>query len=54
MTGNPSLAYLDQFSFKENLKIGNIEFFFLDGNKHWQSLTNKRTSEFLAPKTLRG
>ena len=26
---------------------------FLDGNKHWQSLTNKRTGEFLAPKTLR-
>ena len=24
-----------------------------DGNKQWQSLTNKRTSEFLAPKTLR-
>ena len=27
--------------------------FFLDGNKDWQSLTNKRTGEFLAPKTLR-
>ena len=26
---------------------------FLDGNKHWQSLNNKRTGEFLAPKTLR-
>ena len=26
---------------------------FLDGDKHWQSLTNKRTGEFLAPKTLR-
>ena len=26
---------------------------FLDGNKNWQSLTNKRTSEFLAAKTLR-
>ena len=26
---------------------------FLDGNKHWQSLTNKRTGEFLAAKTLR-
>ena len=26
---------------------------FLDGNKYWQSLTNKRTAEFLAPKTLR-
>ena len=27
---------------------------FLDGKKHWQSLTNKRTGEFLAPKSLRG
>ena len=26
---------------------------FLDGNKHWQSLTNKRTGEILAAKTLR-
>ena len=26
---------------------------FLDGNKHWQPLTNKRTGEFLAAKTLR-
>ena len=26
---------------------------FLDGNKHWQSLTNKQTGEFLAPKALR-
>ena len=26
---------------------------FLDGNNHWQSLTNKRTREFLAAKTLR-
>ena len=26
---------------------------FLDGNNNWQSLTNKRTGEFLAPKTLR-
>ena len=26
---------------------------FLDSNKHWQSLTNKRTGEFLALKTLR-
>ena len=25
---------------------------FLDGNKHWQSLTNKRAGEFLAAKTL--
>ena len=26
---------------------------YLDGNNHWQSLTNKRTGEFLAAKTLR-
>ena len=26
---------------------------FLDGDKHCQSLSNKRTSDFLAPKTLR-
>ena len=26
---------------------------FLDGNKHWQSLTNKRTGKFLAAKILR-
>ena len=25
---------------------------FLDGNKHWQSITNKRTGEFLVLKTL--
>ena len=27
--------------------------FFLDSNNQWQSLNNKRTGEFLAPKTLR-
>ena len=26
---------------------------FFNGNKHWQSLTNEWTGEFLAPKTLR-
>ena len=26
---------------------------FLEADKHWQSLTNKRTGEFLAAKTLR-
>ena len=34
-------------------KTGNIELLFLVGNKHWQCLTNKRTGEFLAPKTIR-
>ena len=32
---------------------GNNDLSFLDGNKHWQSLTNKRTGDFLAEKTLR-
>ena len=27
---------------------------FLDANKHWQSLNNKKTGAFLVPKTLRG
>ena len=30
-----------------------LDLLFLDGNSHWQSLTNKRTGEFLAAKTLR-
>ena len=38
---------------KKNSKTGNIEFLFLDSDKHWQSLNNKRTGEFLAVKTLR-
>ena len=50
MTGDLGLA---DFTFRKNLKTGNIELLFLDGKKHWQSLTNKRTGEFLAPKTLR-
>ena len=36
------------------MKTGNIELLFFDGNNNqWQSLTNKRTGEFLVPKTLR-
>ena len=50
VTGDPGLADLDQFTIK---KTGNIELLFLDGNKHWKSLTNKGTGEFLVPKTLR-
>ena len=38
---------------KKNSKTGNIEFLFLDADKNWQSLNNKRTGEFLAVKTLR-
>ena len=50
VTGDLDLA---DFTFRKNLKTGNIELLFLDGKKHWQSLTNKRTGKFLAPKTLR-
>ena len=53
MTGDADLADLDRFTIKKNLKTGTIELLFLDGNKHWQSLTNKRTGEILGPKTLR-
>ena len=38
---------------KKNLKTSNTDLLFLDGNNHCQSFTNKRTDEFLAPKTLR-
>ena len=37
---------------RKKLKTGNNELLFLDGNKHLQSLTNKRTDEFLVPKKL--
>ena len=53
VTGDPGLTDLDRFMVRKTLKTGNTELLFLDGNKHWQSLTNKRTGEFLAPKTLR-
>ena len=53
MIADSGLADLDRFTIRKNLKTSNIEFIFLDGNKHWQSLTNKQTGKFLAPKTLR-
>ena len=53
VTGDPGLADLDQFMIKKNLMTGNTDLLFLDGNNHWHSLTNKRTGEFLAAKTLR-
>ena len=53
VTGDSGLADIDRFMITKNSKTGNIDLLFLDGNKHWQSLTNKRTGEFLAPKTLR-
>ena len=53
VTGDPGLADLDWFMIRKNSKTGNIELLFLDGNKHWQSLTNKRNGDFWATKTLR-
>ena len=53
VTGDPGLADWDQFIIKKNSKTGNIELLFLEADKHRQSLTNKRTGEFLAAKTLR-
>ena len=57
MTGHPGLADLDRFNIKKKKKkkskTGNIELLSLNADKHWQSLTNKRTGEFLAAKTLR-
>ena len=53
VTGDPGPADIDLFMIKKNSKTGNTDFLFLDGNKHWQSLTNKRNGEFLAAKTLR-
>ena len=50
---DPGLADLDRFMIKKNSKTGNIDLIFFDGNNQWQSFTNKRTGEFLAPKTLR-
>ena len=53
VTSDPGLADLDQFMTKKILMTGNTDLLLLDGNKHWHSLTNKRTGEFLAAKTLR-
>ena len=52
VTGDPGIADLDRFTIRKDLKTGNIQLLLFDSNKHWQSLTNKRTGEFLAPKTL--
>ena len=38
---------------KKKKKTGNTDLLFLDGNKHWQYFTNKRTGAFLAAKILR-
>ena len=53
VTNDPGLADIDRFMIKNPRKTGNTDLLFLDGNKHWQSLTNKCTCEFLAANTLR-
>ena len=53
MTADPGLADIDRFMIKKNTKTGNSDLLFLDNNNQWQSLTNKRTGECLAAKTLR-
>ena len=54
VTGDPGLADIDRFIIKKkNNKTDNTDLLFLDGNNQWQSLTNKRTGEFLSAKTLR-
>ena len=46
VTVDPCLADMDRFMIKKKSKTGNTDLFFLDGNKHWQSFTNKRTVNF--------
>ena len=53
MTGESGLADIDRVMIKKNTKTGNTDLLFLDGNNQWQSLTKKRTGEFLSAKTLR-
>ena len=54
MAGDPGLADIDQFMIKKKKsKTSNTDLLFLDGNKHWQPLTNKGTGDFLVAKTLR-
>ena len=53
VTGDPGLQDIDRFMIKKNSKTGNADLLFLDGDKLWQSLTNKRTGQFLAAKILR-
>ena len=53
LTGDPGLADLDRFMTKRNSRTGNTDLLFVGGNNRCQSLTNTRTGEFLAAKTLR-
>ena len=54
VTGNPGLADMDQFIIKKKKnKTCNTDLLFLDGKNQWQSITNKRTGEFLSAKTIK-
>ena len=52
MTGDPGLPNRDRFMIKKISKTSKTDSLFFDA-KHWQSLTNKRTGDFLAAKTLK-
>ena len=47
VTSDPDLPDIDRFIIKKNIKTGNTDLLFLNGNNQWQFLTNKRTGEFL-------
>ena len=53
VTADPGLADIGGFMMKKKLKTGNTDLLFLDGNNHWQFLTNKGNGKILAAKTLR-
>ena len=51
LTGDPGLPDIDLFLIIKIPKTDNTDLLFFD-DKSWQYLTNKRTGEFLAAKTL--
>ena len=53
LTRDPGLADIDRFMIKKISKTGNTDLIFLDQDKHWQSLTNKRTGKFLVAEAIR-
>ena len=46
VTGGTGLADIDRFMIKKNSKTGKNDLLFFDGNNHWHSLSNYRTSKF--------
>ena len=50
--GDANLVELDRFRLKKNLKTGNVELDFWNG-QDWVSLTNKRTGDFLTESSIR-